>query len=97
MTLHTYSLPPDSKLLEDCARLINDDDCLLLLGDGIYAAVIGCKSLPILKTIDCRIYVLKEDCDLAGIRNRIIPEVIVADYRQFVSLSEEHEKHLPWD
>ena len=97
MTLHTYSLPPDSKSLEDCERLINHDDCLLLLGDGVYAAVIGCESLSILKTMDCKIYVLKEDCDLAGIGHKITPEVIVADYRQFVALSEEHEKHLPWD
>ena len=97
MALHTFSLPPDSRSLEDCARLISDDDCLILVGDGVYAAVIGSKSLNILNTISCKIYALKEDCDLAGIVDKLTRQVAIADYNRFVSLSEEHEKHIPWD
>ena len=67
MPLHTLSLPPNSELLESCARLISDEDSLLLLGDGIYASVIGSKYLNLLDTINCKIYALKEDCDLAEI------------------------------
>ena len=97
MTLHTMSLTPNSELLESCARLISDDDCLLLLGDGLYAAVIGSKCANIMDTINCKIYALKEDCDLAGLGNKISKGVAIIDYGGFVSLSAEHEKHIPWD
>tara|TARA_B100000902_G_scaffold333066_1_gene331368 strand:- start:1278 stop:1571 length:294 start_codon:yes stop_codon:yes gene_type:complete len=97
MPLHTLSLPPNSELLESCARLISDEDSLLLLGDGIYASVVGSKHLNLLDTINCKIYALKEDCDLAGLENKISKGVAIIDYNGFVSLSAEHEKHIPWD
>ena len=97
MPLHTLSLPPNSELLESCARLISDEDSLLLLGDGIYASVVGSKYLNLLDTINCKIYALKEDCDLAGLENKISKRVAIIDYNGFVSLSAEHEKHIPWD
>ena len=97
MSVHTLSLTPNSELLESCACLISDDDCLLLLGDGVYAGVIGNKYASIMDTINCKIYALKEDCDLAGLGNKISKRVAIIDYNGFVSLSAEHEKHIPWD
>ena len=97
MPLHTISLPPNSEILESCARLISDEDSLLLLGDGVYAGVIGSKYLNLLDTINCKIYALKEDCDLAGLENKISKGVVIIDYNGFVSLSADHEKHIPWD
>ena len=97
MPLHTISLAPNSELLESCARLISDEDSLLLLGDGIYASVVGSKYLNLLDTINCKIYALKEDCDLAGLENKISKGVAIIDYNEFVSLSAEHKKHIPWD
>ena len=96
LTLHTFSLPP-GELLQDCLRLISDQDSLLLVGDGVYAAVLGNNSLDRLKSLDCNIYALEEDCDLAGVTSKIAPEVEVVDYSYFVILSEQHEKHIPWD
>ena len=97
MALHTLSLPPNSELLETCARIINADDCLLLLGDGVYAAVIGSKHLGLVDAITCNIYALKEDCELAGLEHNISKRVAIIDYNDFVALSVQHEKHIPWD
>ena len=58
---------------------------------------IGSKYLNLLDTINCKIYALKEDCDLAGLGNKISKGVAIIDYGGFVSLSAEHEKHIPWD
>ncbi len=97
MALHTLSLPPNSELLETCMRILSDDDCLLLLGDGVYAGVIGSKHLSVMDAINCKIYALKEDCDLAGLRHKISKRVAIIDYNDFVALSVQHEKQIPWD
>ena len=97
MPLHTYTLPPSSDFLRECNILIGSDDALLLMGDGVYNAVRGSRNVTKINNLSCDVFALIEDCQLAGIQNKITPEVKIVDYAYFVLLSEKHEKHIPWD
>ncbi len=41
MILHTLNAPPSSAAFRDCLSCLGDNDALVLLGDGCYAAIPG--------------------------------------------------------
>ena len=84
-------------MLEQCARLIQKGDSLLLVGEGVYIAIENSIMLDVLDGLPCDIYVLGEDCLLAGIESKLAALVTTIDYSGFVKLTESHKKHISWD
>ncbi|MBP6724956.1 MAG: hypothetical protein KA137_08950, partial [Halioglobus sp.] len=51
MTLHTLNASPASAVFADCLRLLAPGDALLLLGDGVYAALEGTAARSALRCL----------------------------------------------
>lgn len=95
MTLHLLSRSPfTSPCLQDCLRLASGNDRLLLLGDGVYAALDAGLSLqghPF-----AAIYALADDVASRGIPEPLPMAIERIDYERFVSLCCEAERTLSW-
>ena len=59
--LHTISRSPDSKLLGSCLKVINDDDAILFIEDGVYHCLSLIDLPAIIDTV--KIYGLREGMD----------------------------------
>jgi tRNA 2-thiouridine synthesizing protein B len=95
MTLHTLSASPASPACADCLRLIAPGDQLLLLGDGVYAALPGTPTRARLDACGARFVVLREDAEAAGIAGRLQPSLLI-DLEGFVELTESCPRQLAW-
>ena len=80
----------------DCLRLLQNDDALLLLGDGVYAALQGTDACSELKGAGAELYVLEADANAAGIKSRVDVQFNLADYDKFAALSELCATQQAW-
>ena len=100
MLLHTVNKSPFEKnALTSCLRLAKADSAVLLIEDGVYAAMAGTayegKLREAMKTV--RIYALGPDLKARGMSpDRVISGVEVVDYRGFVELAVEHDAVHSW-
>ncbi len=94
MVLHTLNASPASAAFADCLRLASKDDAILLLGDGVYAALEGTSAVTQLQTNGAAIYVLAEDAMAAGIAPNDAFSTV--DMDGFVTLTEDFPKQLAW-
>jgi tRNA 2-thiouridine synthesizing protein B len=92
MILHTLSALPDTPAFRDCLSALADDDALVLLGDGVYAALSGAPYLGRLLDGGARVFALGPDALAAGITNGV--ELI--DMDDFVALTERFPRQLAW-
>ncbi|MFT7472943.1 MAG: tRNA 2-thiouridine synthesizing protein B [Kiritimatiellia bacterium] len=92
--LHTINRSPDSKLLESCLKVINADDAILFIEDGVY----HCISLTNLPTIaeSVKVYALREDMLARATLSKTMDTVEEIDTARFVELSCEHDKVVSW-
>lgn len=95
MVLHTLSASPASAAFADCARLLTGGDALVLMGDGVYAALAGTAPLEALRKSGAEIYLLAADAAAAGIQHAP-PGVDAIDMDGFVALSERFARQLAW-
>jgi tRNA 2-thiouridine synthesizing protein B len=95
MTLHTLNASPASAAFADCLRLIAPGDALLLLGDGVYAALAGTGPCRALDASGAQLYILGEDAAAAGVLAHIGSAAVV-DIDGFVALSERFSRQLAW-
>lgn len=97
MSLHIVNKPPNrDNALGACLRLAADDDPLLLIEDGVYAAV---HSLPGYRRLAGRAgpcYALEDDVIARGLSDRIGAEIQLVDYAGFVELCEAHRHIQSW-
>jgi tRNA 2-thiouridine synthesizing protein B len=99
MTLHTLN-KQRTDLVQLCISALAPDDSLLLLEDGVYAALGGAgfqldniASLP----ADVKLYALTEDIVARGISEKI-PDVFARiTYHDFVNLSLTCDKVVNWN
>jgi len=93
-SLHTINKSPDSKLLESCLKVINADDAILFLEDGVY----HCASLVNLATITdtVKVYGLREDILARATLSKTLDRVEVIDTTRFVELCCKHDKVVSW-
>ena len=96
MIFHTLNAAPNTTAFTQCLRLLRADDALLMMGDGIYAALAGTAASEALTNSGAQLYVLKSDAAAAGIIKRLCNSVKPADYDQFVSLTEHYTKRQAW-
>lgn len=96
MILHTLGCSPTHPAFSDCLRLLASDDTVLLLGDGVYAALAGSSAAQDLAASGARVQVLEADARAAGVLERLAEGVTIADYDGFVALSEHYPRQQAW-
>jgi tRNA 2-thiouridine synthesizing protein B len=98
--LHTVNKSPFEKnALESCLRFAKQGDAVLLLEDGIYAALqktaFDAKMTEALKRI--KIYALLPDVEARGMRaENLIAGIEPVDYGKFVDLVVENNTVQAW-
>ncbi|GAB5449915.1 MAG: hypothetical protein Hals2KO_02430 [Halioglobus sp.] len=95
MLLHTLSSPPASSVFTDCLRCVDATDAVLLLGDGVYAALPGSEACRALRDCGAEVYVLRDCASAAGIDSDSHAfQVLTMD--EFVALTERFPRSLAW-
>lgn len=99
MILHTVNKSPyDTITLESCLKHCKPGSSLLLIEDGIYAALKNAKYSDTVTSAmkDINVYVLEPDLNARGVQDRLLDGVKKVDYAGFVDLSVEHDKVQAW-
>ena len=95
--LHTINKSPYShQCLADCLRVCATDDTILLIEDGVYAALAGSEWVKQLLAKTAAVAVLQPDAAARGLNNRLASEITTVDYAGFVQLCSEQPNMLAW-
>lgn len=92
-TLHRSAWHTDFSAL---LRLLDEGDALLLLQDGVTAALEGSRFLECLRNAPITVYALKDDIEARGLGGQISDSVIRVDYTDFVRLTVSHTSQMAW-
>ncbi len=95
MVLHTLNAAPSSAAFRDCLKLVAPDDAVVLLGDGVYAALEGTAACDELRAAAAALFVLRADAQLAGIESPADGFGLI-DMDDLVALTERFERQLAW-
>lgn len=95
MVLHTLNALPASTAFRDCIAMAGPSDCILLLGQGAYAAKADSTGLSELASCGARICLLRDDMRAAGIESGLAATALL-DMAQLVALTEEFPRQLAW-
>ncbi len=98
--LHTVNKSPFEKnSLDTCMRLAKAGSAILLIEDGVYAAIKGTEVEAKMKAAagDKKLYVLGPDIKARGLdEGQVIDGITVVDYGGFVDLAAESDKVQAW-
>ncbi|MEJ2388131.1 MAG: sulfurtransferase complex subunit TusB [Chromatiaceae bacterium] len=98
--LHTVNKSPfERNSLESCLKFAQGGSSVLLIEDGIYAALKGTSAEGQVKAAldNLSVYVLGPDLAARGFhQERVIEGVEVVDYAAFVDLAAENDKVHAW-
>lgn len=92
--LHTLHRSPRLTDFAALLRLLSEGDELLLLQDGVTAAVDGNRYLESLRNAPIKVYALNEDLIARGLTGRISNDIIPIDYTDFVRLTVKHSSQM---
>jgi tRNA 2-thiouridine synthesizing protein B len=93
--LHTVNKSPfQNNSLENCLRVAQQGDVILLLEDGVYAASAGTAKSSLIEQAVKRhtVYAIEADLKARGLAN-LVKEIRIASYGDFVDLVEQHPVH----
>lgn len=93
--LHTVNKSPfQNGSLDSCFRFTKEGDVVLLLEDGVFAAVAGTSvSAAVEKAMETHeVCAISADIKARGLNN-LLPGVKVIDYGDFVDLVDQHKVH----
>ncbi len=95
MILHTLNASPASPAFYDCAKVVLAGDAVVLMGDGVYAALPGSKGCAELQATGVELYLLIPDAQVAGV---IHPAAgfITIDMSGLVGLTERFPRQHAW-
>ncbi|MDD9246638.1 sulfurtransferase complex subunit TusB [Enterobacter soli] len=94
--LHTLSHSPWQCDIEALVRLLREGDDLLLIQDGVLAAIEGSRFVEILTNAPISVSALKEDIDARGLAGQISAKIDVVGYTDFVNLAVTHSSQMNW-
>ncbi len=96
--LHIVNKSPfDANSVAGVLRVANKDGAaLLLIEDGVYAAVKNGANEAALKAAGMPVYVLQPDSDARGLQTRLMDGVNMVDYGGFVDLVATHNTVQSW-
>jgi len=97
--LHTVNKSPfERNAFDTCLAHVKKGGAVLLIEDGVYAAMKGTapakKLEQLMKTIP--VYVLQPDVEARGMQSRVLDGVKMVDYGGFVDLAAEHPTVQSW-
>jgi tRNA 2-thiouridine synthesizing protein B len=97
--LHTVNKSPfERNAFDTCLAHVKKGSAILLIEDGVYAAMKGTapakKLEQLMKTIP--VYVLQPDVEARGMQSRVLDGVKMVDYGGFVDLAAEHPTVQSW-
>ena len=95
MILHTLNASPSSIAFMDCVNIITKDDALVLMGDGVYAALADTDASKALQDTDAKLYVMAADALAAGVKNLAVA-VSCIDMDGLVALTETFPRQQAW-
>lgn len=100
-TLHLVSTPPTAgTALADCLRVVASGDSLLLLQEGVYAAVAHAATPAALlreaAAAGVALNALAADVAARGLTGRLHPGIALVDDDGFVALTERHARTASW-
>ncbi|AEN66751.1 Protein tusB [Enterobacter soli] len=94
--LHTLSHSPWQCDIEALVRMLREGDDLLLIQDGVLAAIEGSRFVEILTNAPISVSALKEDIDARGLSGQISAKIDVVGYTDFVNLAVTHSSQMNW-
>lgn len=97
--LHTVNKSPFEKnSLESCLNHAKEGSAILLIEDGVYAAMNGTTVADKVKAAmgQFTIYALESDVKARGIAGKVMDGIKLVDYTGFVDLACEHDKVQAW-
>jgi tRNA 2-thiouridine synthesizing protein B len=97
--LHTVNKSPfEHGALETCLRHARRGSSVLLIEDGVYAAVRDTAVAQRMQEALTRVqvYALQPDVEARGMQNRVMDGVRLVDYGGFVDLVVEHNAVQSW-
>ncbi len=98
--LHTVNKSPfERNTLESCLRLARKGSAVLMIEDGVYAALEGPAGGGRVaeRMGDVRFFVLGPDIEARGLADKpVIDGIEVVDYHGFVDLVAEHDVVQSW-
>jgi tRNA 2-thiouridine synthesizing protein B len=98
--LHTVNKSPfERDSLDSCLKFAQEGDAVLLIEDGVYAALAGTAAESKVKDAMSRVklYALAPDFKARGFsEERAIGGIGLVDYSGFVDLAAEHAKVQAW-
>ena len=95
MILHTLNASPSSSAFADCLKTIAEGDAVVLMGDGVYAAIAHTDASKVLEDTDARLYIMTVDALAAGVVN-LSGAISGIDMNGFVTLTEEFSRQQAW-
>lgn len=95
MILHTLNASPASAAYRDCLALLAPRDSLVLMGDGVYAALDKTAACDKLCSLDIDIFVLESDARLAGVCIAT-PGIQLINMDDLVRLTEQFPRQQAW-
>lgn len=82
--------------LDSLLLLLQEGDDLLLLQDGVSAALAGSQMLIKLSASPATLWVLEEDVGARGLDEQISTNVARLDYTGFVAMTAKHPQQVAW-
>ena len=67
----------------DCVNIIAKDDALVLMGDGVYAALADTDASKALQDTDAKLYVMAADALAAGVTNLAVAAPMLSIKKAF--------------
>lgn len=97
-TLHTVNKSPfTNTALSACLSVCIERDSVVLLEDGVFGALVNASDAiqcKLLKGVN--VFALADDVAARGIEHKILREISLINYDEFVKLSTTHERIQSW-
>lgn len=94
--LHTLINSPWRCDFSAMVRFLSAGDDLILLQDGVVAALEGSRTLEILLSAPISLYVLQEDIIARGLSAQISTSATTVSYTDFVALTVKNPQQMAW-
>ncbi|MEI9539442.1 sulfurtransferase complex subunit TusB [Enterobacter cancerogenus] len=94
--LHTLSHSPWQCDIDALLSMLREGDDLLLIQDGVVAALDGSRFVEILSNAPISLSALKDDLDARGLTGQISAKIDVVGYTDFVNLTVKHASQMNW-
>lgn len=94
--LHILSRSPWHCDIDSLLSMVREGDALLLIQDGVLAAVEGNRFVDILSNAPISVSALKDDTDARGLTGQISTRIDVVSYTDFVNLAVQHPGQMNW-